>query len=441
MTDVRFEIDWTEAVDYGIPEHDKTFANFSIHVGDNCVTEYVAGENGERRIREFIHRPLYPLAEWIAENWWNLLYEAFTQGKTSRKDYSHRHNLRYARSGFALPDLEFQPEGEQVFVNWNDVNLGHYRTRFIGDGHAYLDFDDFRNTLEDFLDSVKNRLAEFGITQTPFQEEWNAICSAGRDERAFCRAAAKLGVYPYALTEEQQQAILETSQIVPESLQDSFYGAANLSEVRNQAERLRSYIDRLQELDVDGKGLVDLRRQLGSYEKRPTPHEEGYNFAHLLRTKLEAEDKTFHSLTDLVSAIRLNGHDATESVVSWKSSYLYEALVATNDRKAPGFAVNSRYESGQKFALCRGLFEYLTTSNGEPLLVTKERTSRQKRNRAFAAEFLAPSHLLRDDVSERYVDEEKLEELAGKYGVSTWVIAHQIENHKIADRVDVPYPY
>jgi Zn-dependent peptidase ImmA (M78 family) len=154
---------------------------------------------------------------------------------------------------------------------------------------------------------------------------------------------------------------------------------------------------------------------------------------------LEIGDRELQSLSDLISAIRLDGRNAEQSVLEWKNPYFYETLVATNDREAPGFAINSRSERRKKFALCRGLFEYLTTTNGEPMLVTKEHTDRQKRNRAFAAEFLAPSDLLKRDISESYVDEDMVESLAQKYGVSPMLIAHQIENHDIANRVDTPF--
>ncbi|WP_251922136.1 ImmA/IrrE family metallo-endopeptidase [Salinibacter ruber] len=439
MADLQFEFEWSDEVGYVTEQQEYTFADFAIYVGDDCVTEYVALEEEERRVREAIHLPLYPVAEWIAANWWNLLYESFTSGKTDEDDYAYRHNLRYARDGFALPDLKIQPEGQEVSLHWENVKLDHYRTKFIGGGHEFIDRNDFEEALSEFLDAVYNRLSEYGITDTTFQEEWDAIREADQDEREFCKAAAKLGKYPYGLSEDQQAAIVASSRLIPEPLYDAFYAAATLDEVEEQAEGIRSLIQRLQDIDVEAEELVDLRQRIEGFEKQWTPHAEGYDFARALRTELEIEDRELRSLSDLISAIRLDGRDAEQSVLEWKRSYFYETLVATNDREVPGFAINSRSERRKKFALCRGLFEYLTTPNGEPMLVTKEHTDRQKRNRAFAAEFLAPSYLLQEDISESYVDEDKVEDLAGKYGVSSMLIAHQIENHEIANRVDTPF--
>ncbi len=72
------------------------------------------------------------------------------------------------------------------------------------------------------------------------------------------------------------------------------------------------------------------------------------------------------------------------------------------------------------------------TSQGDAL-VTKANTERQRCNRAFAAEFLAPAASLRARVDHPLVDDEQVDELAEEFGVYTQVIRHQIKNHKIAE--------
>lgn len=53
-------------------------------------------------------------------------------------------------------------------------------------------------------------------------------------------------------------------------------------------------------------------------------------------------------------------------------------------------------------------------------------------NRAFAAEFLAPHTMLKSDLTGTLIGEEEVDELAVEYGVSSLVIRHQIENHRLA---------
>ena len=53
-------------------------------------------------------------------------------------------------------------------------------------------------------------------------------------------------------------------------------------------------------------------------------------------------------------------------------------------------------------------------------------------NRAFAAEFLAPSSALRSRLARPVVDGDDMDELAAEFGVSSLVIEHQVRNHRIA---------
>jgi Zn-dependent peptidase ImmA (M78 family) len=53
-------------------------------------------------------------------------------------------------------------------------------------------------------------------------------------------------------------------------------------------------------------------------------------------------------------------------------------------------------------------------------------------NRAFAAEFLVPHEMLKRELSGAMIGEDEIDDLAVEYGVSTFVIRHQIENHQLA---------
>jgi Zn-dependent peptidase ImmA (M78 family) len=64
--------------------------------------------------------------------------------------------------------------------------------------------------------------------------------------------------------------------------------------------------------------------------------------------------------------------------------------------------------------------------------VTRTRSERQKRNRAFAAEFLAPADMIREKIAADRLWEDDLEELGEVFGVSPRVIRHQVINHRLA---------
>lgn len=72
MTRLQFKIDWDPAG--GLVADNElraTWARVEITVGEDCVTLLEDVRTGTSR-RAF-HASLYPLAEWVAFNWWLLL--------------------------------------------------------------------------------------------------------------------------------------------------------------------------------------------------------------------------------------------------------------------------------------------------------------------------------------------------------------------------------
>jgi Zn-dependent peptidase ImmA (M78 family) len=108
------------------------------------------------------------------------------------------------------------------------------------------------------------------------------------------------------------------------------------------------------------------------------------------------------------------------------------AVVARTPSESPYFAVQRRHEAGTVFTLCRALFEYLIANDASVAIVTQTYSERQKRNRAFAAEFIAPAQRLRESINTKIVTEEDIQDLALSFGTSDFVIRHQIQNHRLA---------
>jgi len=433
MTDLRFVYNWTEEPDYGGEEYTATFADLEIHVGETCITQHVATDEDDKRVYDALRRPLYPIAEWLAGNWWNLFYETITQGKTEEADYVHRHNLRYGRDGFALPDVEFRPEGDTVSVRWENSDLEYYRTKFIEDGHVHIQTESLKRAISHFLDSVDDRLKARDIDDTPFQAEWDAIRSADEEEAVFCRAAARLGLYPYQVSDAQEAAILEVAEHIPDGLYPAFFGAAQPEMLVAQAQRLSDILTVLRDLDVRADQLLELKREFPRHTSGLPPWEEGYAYAQSARDLLDLNGARFDSTPELAEAFGLPSNGEYQSIQEYNSGNLFEALVAVGRNDVPGFALDKERDENKRFALCRSVFEYLITTHEDPLLITRERTERQQRNRAFAAEFLSPSALLSEAVSGRSVDDEEVSRLAEAFGVSPFVVHYQLKNHDLVN--------
>src|SRR5438309_2067187 len=116
--ELRFEWEWEPAPAVKAPELRATWSRLELRVGDQCVTRVEDRESDSSRRSIFV--PLYPLAEWIAYNWWLLKADARPQVHLTRRRSSgraapdaasrfRRHTMREAGDGFLWPDLWIVP--------------------------------------------------------------------------------------------------------------------------------------------------------------------------------------------------------------------------------------------------------------------------------------------------------------------------------------------
>ena len=100
--------------------------------------------------------------------------------------------------------------------------------------------------------------------------------------------------------------------------------------------------------------------------------------------------------------------------------------------ETPACVTALRGRTGTKFLIARALGDYLGRSVPGHGLLSSLATDRQAQSRAFAAEFLAPAHLLRERIGSEYVHIEQTDDLGQEFGVSSELIRRQITNHNIA---------
>jgi Zn-dependent peptidase ImmA (M78 family) len=102
------------------------------------------------------------------------------------------------------------------------------------------------------------------------------------------------------------------------------------------------------------------------------------------------------------------------------------------EESGPAAFMNGRGRP-QRFTLSRAFWHYLWESD-PVFLVTTAYTERQKVERAFAAELLAPADGIRKllGTDPRDAVPEDLDGIAEHFGVSSMVIEHQVENQLLA---------
>jgi hypothetical protein len=431
MNGLQLDFEWIDPEGARGPELRATWASLEIRFDGAAITRAI--DNSSRSVRNSLFLPLYPLAEWFATHWWFLLHEVEAPGRSTSDLYAKRHSLRDAGEGFALPSLTIQPLGESfVRLAWEPVELEAQNLEFTASGSGVVSVSQLREALSNFVTAVLKRLQQQGVEGTLLESEWNHIQILEPDEEEFCIAAASLGLDPYAVDEVTQEEILSVSKALPASLLAGFLEVAEPTSLQVQAQRVLTALKRSGANLANLENLKSLRNDLKTFEVQGSPWRQGYEFAHELRSRLGLNGEPMSSLSALGQALGLSKSLDTAIVTVTGLPDSLDALVATNSQESPGFAVPKRREQAVRFAVCRALFEYLTIPESAPLLVTRARSERQKRNRAFAAEFLAPAHLLRERLPSRTVGDEEVDDIAASFGVSPYVIWHQIENHTLA---------
>jgi hypothetical protein len=320
--------------------------------------------------------------------------------------------------------------------SWSPEALPFHRLEFTGRGTAWVETKLVKARLSSLITAVAGRLEANEITDTLLQQDWEAIQSADPDETMFCECAGALGLDPYSLNDVQRHEIEEAGRRLPEEIVTEFFPAARKGELIADADEIHEALVCAQSNVEDLASLKELRRVAAGWNEVPVvkPWEQGYSFAQKVRTHLGLDGKPLKSIREVGNAVGVNEEILLPVLSRFQShSRPFAALMGINDKSSPAFVLREAASpSSELFHFCRALFEYLRSPIRRSALITDANTEEQKRNRAFAAEFLAPASALRARVKARVVTEEQAEDLAAELGVSVYVIERQLINHGIA---------
>jgi hypothetical protein len=430
MSELQFDID---PVDPGGAKGDElraTWASLRVLVDGDPVTTYRNLTTGNV-VNESLYLPLYPMAEWLVANWWALLYEPENMHNAGTPAYFERHSLFHASRGYALPKLLFKPLGEHVELSWKPHQQASRKVYFLSEGHAVVDREHLHELFTGIVQRVLDMLQIAGVSGTVLQEDWAAMQAMDEGQVRFSIASAQLGLDPFNVQPDQVTAILTAARELPESLSQEVFQAGSVEALTAITTELRELLDTARSAKVKAADLHGLRDALtGEQKRKGLPFEVGYARARALRSEIGLNGDLLSTDKALHAKLGLAGSGATHTR-TWANREL-DALMALTQDFDPYFVVDQRRSgSAQRFALCRALHEYLFGPEGQPRLVTEAVTEAQRINRAFAAELLAPADALRKRASGLIYDD-RVQELAEEFGVSTMVIEHQLENQGVA---------
>jgi hypothetical protein len=429
LAEFRLNYEWESADGVATPELAVTWARLEAWAGGDCIT--LVEDQASHSARRSIYCSLYPLAEWAAYNWWLLVSHVRLAGAVTRPAdvVRHRrilrnHHLRAAGDGFLWPNAAIIPEGGSTRIVWARDRDVHPSApiRFISDGAFSCTPHSVETALRRLIENVLGRLDEAGITDSALEREWRAVNEAEGDpeEAAFCVAAARLGLDPYSLDAATAKTIATIGSKLDSHLLIDFLDAVDPEAMNDGVMWISRTAAVLRKTAGKSSPMMDqLRTAIVSSPNGGRPWERGWEQARRAREAIGLDSDQTLEVDDFVTVV-VEPHDDPGLI----------ALGGITDSE--GHALVSRQhmnDTARRFATARALWHFAAGENGR-FLLTDAHTDRQKIERAFAAELLAPAlgvqHFISDNAG--VIGYELLEGAADHFGVSPFVIRHQAEN-------------
>jgi len=443
-----FEIEWLEAPGVTSKVLAQTWARLvitAVDVDGKVLVLTRVLSSVARTERDAVYGSVFPLAEWIVENWWFLLHEPsrvpelrparHLANQPKLLDWARRHNLLAAVHGGAFPDLSIYQDRANIVVQWfadSDYETINRPVRFTGQGEVRLLSQDVERGFETFVQQVLSRLdSETDHEVERLREEWNAIQVSRQDEPNLCTWAASMGIDPYDANEltDDLVEILETR--LPEldlDLRSDLVEAATAVTIHGDLDWIRTVRDRLGPSKTLRAGFQWLPTEQGSTIR--SAHQWGYKVVQEFRETFALTDTPITDLPGLLHKCCQWPLDMDQRMPQPGATEL-KAMVAADSQGTPRVFRARNGHASHRFLLARAVyFVPLLQHGSQARLITNAFTWDQAASRAFAAELLAPATALRSRISGS-VSPDEVEELAVEFEVSPVVIQHQIKNHHI----------
>lgn len=419
--------------------HRETYADFKLSVLGKVLTrnQPLQADAEMEDARDTVPVSLFPLAEFIAANWWPLLHEPVKRA-ISPQAFSGRHQIIRHTDGFAYPDVAFYGADSRIKIKAFKRQIPSADLQFVNELQP-RDIDTLhRGEIEDallsFLDDVRVRLSDSDDRKW-LSETLQAILRSRSDaeEREYCELAGMLGADPYATGDQVEQAISQAREILGPDLARESFATSEVETVIDQARGIHQTAnDAIQRSKKVAHHVEKLRNELLKRENPivSKPWERGYNAALAVREILEvgamrpapADSRALNKL--------LLGSMAASIDTLPSSGPISARGLGVSDERGFGLALDAS-QKPTKFQLLSTYADYLLADDASIFLSTSASTDRQKSNRAFAAEFLAPSKAIEEQLAGRAVTAAEITKLAFWFGVPNMLIEYQIENHGI----------
>ena len=413
------EYEWADVAQSPDETVHRTMAKLQIRVNGQLVT--AVKDHWHKIEREYVLVPLHHVAEWLVSNWHYLRYEPESGNGSQRPGFECRHSLAFAGDGFILPPLTMAPTVGATVMRWTTWTPRFSEIAFTRSGEERVPTDEMESVCSSLIEDVLGRMRQENLPLETLEEAWQGIRELDEEERDFARAAALAGADPFDLDDELADGIVAFWQRVPPTLREDALGAAtnagSLPAVKRWVARGLEVLDRHDESSAATSGWTALRNSVVQ-SNSPVPWQKGHDLAQSFRREVTGDSS--RDPTDL----------GAELAIPYRQMHAVsnrlQGLVAADSPACVG-TVSS--ETSCRFLQARSIGAFLSSSIRGPSLLSALATDFQAFTRAFAAEFLAPADQIRSRMKGGHTSAAAL---AREFRVSPLVIAHQIQNHRLA---------
>lgn len=405
-----------------------SLGNLRVEIDDVLVSSY---EGNNKSQGETLKVPSYNLAEWIAENWWALLYEPKkTDDSMSDDGFRSRHWFGVARDGFVLPDMWiYRSDIDHVLIEATSSSFPLAKMTLPLAATCEVTTEDASGVLRRFVKETLERLTKFGFPETAAHEWIGANANVSEDEERYCRLAGTLGLNPFEDNGAVGKALSMVDGKVPDEVLMDVCEAAKADEFLhsiNDVVALRNELPSQPTANLNSFFAVN-ELHFADLVDRRAPWHRGVTVADRVRATFDIDD------TDPLGAQALYDELGLNDVVAGAGSQTNDEPVWNGGISRSGdevqIALLQKDPRSRRFDAMRSCFLASGMSKSGEKLITRSKVREQQASRAFAAEMLAPISYIRKNATEDVLYDAKLFGMAAALEVSPTVVKYQAINN------------
>lgn len=419
-----------ERLDDGTPEERAAFGLFTVRTAHQSLTE-----GFDYFLNGFRQGPLvsgYHVAEWLAWNWWRLRWEP----RSSVADWSLAHKMNSIGEGYVWPNLEIWSDGVRTMLMSHPSTQPDAKPfRYVGAFPTFVPSTHFERALDEFLPKVLGRLRDEGVEETNLDRLWRDVLAERADPELAKRRRleALMGRDPDTVEDNAVETLIGD---------EDRLGEGAVQEIAAERARTPPQQDEM----LTARGLEQTAQETGhSASPRDAiilrAEQRLFRDPDMAAWKLGAHAADALRRQEDLGAIAISNRRLAEMAGTTQGALVDpprgEAILPYTLDDVSGerslIVIPARREASRRFALARLIGDRLMHRQGALHAATHAYTYRQKAQRSFAAELLAPLEAVEDMLRGDYSDDRQ-QDVAEYFEVSTMVVNTLLKNHNRIER-------